>query len=473
MERTISAMVGKGSLNHNNRTFVAKNVDENRIQNNVCYVKKSLKKLYHDMFDEALEEYNAKQKRKDRKIDNYYEKIANSKQEKLFHELILQIGNKNDMSALNPQEVELSKAIFKEYMETFQERNPNLIIFNAVLHLDEATPHVHIDYVPVMRRSKRGLRVRTSMKGALAEQGFIGEGKGNTEWAKWAESEKKVLSDIMQKYDIGWKQLGTHKEHLDVLDYKKKVRADEVKKLDEQIAEREECLLEKVVSTAEKEQLLGLKEKRLKEIERQIAKGENWDNKISSELSSKKEELRMVSYELERIKEKYDVVVLETAEFVSLRNIAEKAMRDASIRVASFQQEISGLDEPKWSLPEPGTLTSAKTFFKEVALPLVQSLKDWIKTLTAQVKLLEGKVKELTDYKKWAEVKIKSQAKETVKQQEEFDTLMKDLEDYNLLKISFGPERMYSLLIEAMDLYEQKNGIPYCNSQLQEKSYKR
>lgn len=64
------------------------------------------------MFDEAVEEYNAKQKRKDRRIDDYYEKIENGKQEKLFHELILQIGNKDDMSALNPEDVKLAKDIF-------------------------------------------------------------------------------------------------------------------------------------------------------------------------------------------------------------------------------------------------------------------------------------------------------------------------------------------------------------------------
>ena len=254
MERTISAMVGKGSLNHNNRTFVAKNVDENRIRNNICYVKKSLKKLYHELFDEAVEEYNAKQKRKDRRIDDYYEKIENGKQEKLFHELILQIGNKDDMSALNPEDVKFAKDIFSEYMETFQERNPNLVVFNAVLHLDEATPHIHIDYVPVMHNSKRGLRVRNSMKGALAELGFHGESKGSTEWSKWAESEKQVLAGIMKKFGIQWKQLGTHEKHLDVLDYKKKVRLQEVKELDEEIDRKSDTIMRQEDLIEEKKQ---------------------------------------------------------------------------------------------------------------------------------------------------------------------------------------------------------------------------
>jgi len=99
MERTISMMVGKGSLNHNNRTFTAKNVDAERSKANKVYVKENLKKVYHTLFDEELEAYNAKQTRADRRIDNYYEKIRTSKQEKLFHELIVQIGNKDDMNA--------------------------------------------------------------------------------------------------------------------------------------------------------------------------------------------------------------------------------------------------------------------------------------------------------------------------------------------------------------------------------------
>ena len=101
MERTISAMIGKGSVNHNTRAFTAKNVDKNRSADNVEFCQEDIKQVYHKLFDEALERYNAKQKRKDRMIDNYYEKIRRGKQEKLFHEVIFQIGNKDDMNAKN------------------------------------------------------------------------------------------------------------------------------------------------------------------------------------------------------------------------------------------------------------------------------------------------------------------------------------------------------------------------------------
>ena len=190
MERTISAMIGKGSVNHNTRAFTAKNVDKNRSADNVEFCQEDIKQVYHKLFDEALERYNAKQKRKDRMIDNYYEKIRRSKQEKLFHEVIFQIGNKDDMNAKNEDGL-LAKRILTEFMDEFQARNPNLYVFSAHLHMDEETPHLHIDFVPYITGSKRGLDTRVSLKSALAAEGFTGGTRGATELNQWIESEKQ------------------------------------------------------------------------------------------------------------------------------------------------------------------------------------------------------------------------------------------------------------------------------------------
>ena len=223
-------MMGKGSVSHNTRAFSAKNVDKERSKYNVEFCRLDIKKVYHELFDDALERYNAKQKRSDRKIDNYYEKIRQSKQEKLFHEVILQIGNKDDTNAKS-EEGQLAKEILIKFMEDFQKRNPNLYVFSAHLHMDEETPHVHIDFVPFIRNSKRGLDTRVSLKGALAEQGFKGGTRSATEWNQWMESEKQELSKVAERYGVRWKQLGTHNKHLSVLDFEKQERAKEVEKL--------------------------------------------------------------------------------------------------------------------------------------------------------------------------------------------------------------------------------------------------
>ena len=238
MKRTISAMVGHGSVNHNSRKFHAKNTDPERSHLNVTYCQKNIKAVYHELFDEALERYNAKQTRADRKIENYYEKIRSGKQEKPFHEIILQVGNKDDMRA-DSDEGRLAAAVLDEYMSAFQERNPNLRVFSAHLHMDEATPHLHIDFVPFTTGSKRGLDTRVSLKQALAAQGFKGGTRGDTEWSQWVRSEKEQLSAVMERHGIEWEDKGTHDKHLSVLDYKKEQRMKEIAALETVKAEKE------------------------------------------------------------------------------------------------------------------------------------------------------------------------------------------------------------------------------------------
>ncbi len=267
MKRTISAMVGKGSVTHNSRTFTAENVDSERTHLNIDYCNEPIKKVYHEMFDEALKQYNDKQKRKDRKIADYYKHIESGKQEKLFHEIIFQIGNKDDMSATG-EHAELARTILDEYYQGFQERNLYLRVFSAHLHMDEATPHIHIDFVPFTTGSKRGLETRVSLKQAMLNMGFKGEGKSDNELNRWILSEKKVLAQIMERHGIEWEQKGTHEQHLSVLDYKKQERAKEVAELDREIEEKQlevKGLKATVEKIEEAKEILGDVEKQLDE----------------------------------------------------------------------------------------------------------------------------------------------------------------------------------------------------------------
>lgn len=239
MKRTISVMVGKGSVSHNSRKFNAKNTDPERTPLNISYCNKNIKSVYHHLFDEALQRYNDRQKRTDRKIDDYYEKIRNGKQEKLFHEIILQIGNCDDTGATS-EVGNTAKQILDEYYQGFAERNPNLYVFSAHLHMDEATPHLHIDFVPFTTGGNRGLDTRVSLKQALAAQGFKGGSRQETEWNQWVQSEKEQLASVMERHSIEWEHKGTHEKHLSVLDYEKKARSSEVEKMSEKVADLSE-----------------------------------------------------------------------------------------------------------------------------------------------------------------------------------------------------------------------------------------
>ena len=258
MKRTISAMRGKGSLTHNRRDFIAENVDSSRTPLNVEYRNEDIRTVYHELFDGALARYNEKQTRKDRVIDDYYEKIRTGKQEKLFEELIIQIGNKDDMNA-SSENGRLARQMLDEYMQSFQQRNPTLRVFSAHLHMDEATPHLHIDFIPFTTGSKRWLETRVSLKKALEALGFTGGTKSHTELNQWIESEKQALASIMARRDIEWEQKGTHEEHLSVLDYKKQERNKEVAALETQIDALQE-------QTATAETMLSEKQEQLDDI---------------------------------------------------------------------------------------------------------------------------------------------------------------------------------------------------------------
>lgn len=255
MKRTISAMRGKGSLTHNRRDFIAENVDSSRTPLNIEYHNEDIRAVYHELFDDALARYNEKQTRRDRVIDDYYEKIRMGKQEKLFEELIIQIGNKDDMNA-SSENGQLARQMLDEYMQSFQQRNPTLRVFSAHLHMDEATPHLHIDFIPFTTGSKRGLETRVSLKKALEALGFTGGTKSHTELNQWIESEKQALASIMARHDIEWEQKGTHEEHLSVLDYKKQERSKEVAALENQIDTLQEQTAVAATTLSEKQEQL-------------------------------------------------------------------------------------------------------------------------------------------------------------------------------------------------------------------------
>lgn len=383
MERTISGMMGRGSLTHNRRAFTAENVDAERTKNNIEYCNESLKQVYHTLFDEAVNRYNAKQTRKDRMIENYYDKIRTGKQEKLFYEAVFQIGNKDDMN-VRGEHGELAKQILDEFMQDFQKRNPNLYVFSAHLHLDEETPHLHIDFVPYTTGSKRGLDTRVSLKQALKMQGFEGSNRQETEWNLWIASEKQQLSSVMERHGIQWLKLGTHQKHLSVLNFEKQEREKEVLQLDKQLEEAS-C---KIAAT-----------------ERQVK------SKKAEVLQAEKELTQMVS---NRAKVKKNIQIIQ--------------------------------NDKEWQLPEPTTLMSAKAYKEKKAEPLVARLKEVLQTVMINNldlnRKLESTGKRLEQIRKqlnWLENRLESV-------QQENDVLREQNSDLKRLKMVLGEEKVISII---------------------------
>ena len=332
-------MTGKGSVNHNSRKFHAKNTDPERSYLNVEYCNENIKDVYHELFDEALARYNEKQTRNDRRIDDYYEKIHARKQEKSFHEIILQIGDRETMGA-ETEEGRLAAKILDEYMQDFQRRNPTLRVFSAHLHMDEATPHLHIDFVPYTTGSKRGLDTRVSLKQALSALGFKGGTRHETELNQWVAAEKKQLASIMLEHGIEWEQKGTHEKHLSLLDFEKQERAKEVSALEKQKAELEEhnAIMQEVNA-------------------KYLDQLENFEKDIFSAQESQEE----ANKQAEQAKKKaaqYEKKLTEIAPMIKeMERFAEKYSAD-----------------PEEVLPEAGTLETGKSYREKKAKPLIQKV---------------------------------------------------------------------------------------------------
>lgn len=253
MAKTISHCQGKGSLTHNNRKFSAKNVDSSRTGNNIVFVEQPIAAAYDELFGAAVERYNAKQKRSDRKIKSgYFEHVfkrspaqsvvTSADRRKSFYEDVVQIGTK-DNTGVGTEDAAVAAECLTIYMNGFQERNPNFRVFNAILHMDEATPHLHIDYIPV-GHYKQGVDTQNGIAQALKEMGY---GVGKDAISRWREDERAVLEEICKAHSIeiaapeksrGSLTVEAYKEYAQVTE-KVDEKQKEIEQLDGEIGSKE------------------------------------------------------------------------------------------------------------------------------------------------------------------------------------------------------------------------------------------
>ena len=448
MKRTISFMTGKGSVNHNSRKFHAKNTDPERSCLNVEYCNENVKDVYHELFDEALAWYNEKQTRSDRRIDDYYEKIRSGKQEKPFHEIILQIGDKDNMGA-KTENGQLAAKVLDKYMWDFQRRNPTLRVFSAYLHMDEATPHLHIDFVPYTTGSKRGLDTRVSLKQALSALGFKGGTRRETELNQWVAYEKEQLAAVMLEHGIEWEKKGTHEKHLSVLDFEKKERAKEVAELEQSISDGKERLSDIQIQHR----------KAVQETEQIRQKGEAIRQEVS-ELSETSDLLKKQATTLAEDKKKLlsDNVKLEKQQ-KKLQQDIEKMVQSKAV----MERNIHAYDEDeKWQLPEPAALVSAKAYKDKKAFPLVEKLKETIKALTIKCVQLAEQGKKLKEKVTRQEQQISRLTDKVMEQSDIIDRLQEKTADLGRLERYFGREQVQSIVerSKALEWAEKENKCP-------------
>lgn len=215
------ASVAHGAnLEHNNREFIARNIDASKTSENITYARRDVQETYQTLFGAALKEYNEKQTRKDRLISDYFQHISNSKREEAFYEIVVQFGDSKS-APCGSQNGELCKTMLDDYVRSFQTRNPNLHVFNAVLHMDEASPHLHINFIPVYTQGRqKGLSKGVSMKAALVEQGFMPTSVKNNQLVAWEASEMETMEHILQQHGFSREDKNAKYAHKTVEEYK-------------------------------------------------------------------------------------------------------------------------------------------------------------------------------------------------------------------------------------------------------------
>ena len=417
--KTISFPKGKGHLTHNNREFICKNVVPERTAWNRIYIQEPLKDAYEKCFGQALRDYNAAQKRKDRQKDDYLKEIENScNKEKAFYENIVQIGKKTvtpvtDENGVLTEEAKAAIEVLDRYAKTFQERNPNLYLFNCVMHLDEATPHLHIDYIPVAHGYKNGMKTRNSLTKAFQQMGFAkAVSRKQNETVAWQEREREYLTELCREQGIEIEVLGVQRDNLSLSEYKAVMR--EVEELEQQavvLDKRNEALEQQNDDLAQK----------TAELSGQVQEMEVQNNELvlqAQKLTEQIEEAEEKEKAAKEVLAKHDLRA-ETFRMISKEVAAEtKSMKSVAVPVTNLfgSEEYVKVKKSDWNkILDAFSKAVSRNHLLEKYEKKISGLEKKIAVLTDQVEKLKRFVASRGLGEAFVEF-IKSLAPKTMKQ---------------------------------------------------------
>lgn len=399
---------GKGSQLHNRRDYekigraIPDNINPGLSEENIILVDRDIKETYREIFGESLHEYNQKQKRKDRQINDYYEHVSKSKNgEKLFYEDVLQWGKKEDFEK-NPKLREMAADALAAYALNFEKRNPNLKLIGAYIHMDEASPHLHLDYIPVAHGYSRGLKTRNSLARAMREMGFNpeNESRKNNSTMAWKENERNYFKKICEDFGLEVEAERKARGSLSVDEYKE-AREQMLGELEDEVEdlkfqERElSGLLVKINDETNKQAIF---------LERQDEKIDKLEKTISSLQSEKKQldqELEVSNMQLE---EKNNAIKEREVRLEALEGALEP-IKGNRVNVTSITLR-NGLKKENKTVVEGMTPSEVEKVFKlaeivKKAYKIIQNAKDEAYEILKEARINKHKLeKEIEELKK-------------------------------------------------------------------------
>lgn len=355
MKLTGSISRGKSAPQHNLRTcYSTRNMPDHihadRTADNVIFVNRDIKEMYRELFDDARKEYNAKQTRDDRKIDNYLDKVRADKRLHETYEFVVQVGN----SEKNAGEKE-SVAMYREWLSLFQQKyGEHFEVKQAIVHLDEAVPHMHFEVVPVARNCKRGLATQNSMKKALKQAGF------HDYKEMLIEGWDSLLTEVMQNHRIervaGDKSL--QMGGVSIESYKANMR---LKNECNSLTERLECLRQEVNEKERTHDTQGLTvalKQGFKQA-RELTSAESASRELESEEKELTSDCRELEKQADELRERCSLLEQAkqqlTAEIGRLKELLERAYKQVKRPIQSLASEISAAKRAyQKSKPIPG-----------------------------------------------------------------------------------------------------------------------
>lgn len=419
---TMSIAKGRGDLRHNNREFRPKNADPQRKDKNIVLVREELQKVYHELFDESVIKYNDTQKRNDRKIKNYFDKIYRSKKEKPFYEFIIQIGNQNEQ----PSEKKC-EAILKEFNDMLIKDYPSLRVFNSVIHMDESTPHLHIDFVPVGDGYKKGMEKRVSFKRVLKNLGL-------SDFREFQSALFFKLEEISKKHNIERvPDVAIGAKHIPIQQYREIQRLAEQKinHIDGMSVPRSSIKIYQKLNAVPQEMYEEIvKDNAYRKAQNEALTGEN--EILRGQLSNLKTEKNVDIYEavIEDQKEKIERLNDEIDEirynFNDMQKTHEETIEKMYIKNDSLQEQLEALEKSSAAL-------SVQISEKEKT---IENLKNQSKDLEKMGQILSENEKLKNDVKKLgkSEQENRNLKAQISSLKSENETLQKEYKELNVQK---------------------------------------
>lgn len=440
---------------HNNRKYKNKNnqeLDPEKSHENVVIVGtnniiEDVKKVYKDVFTEAVYDYNMKQKREDRKILDYYNQINNDKQTNLAVEMIFQLGDYDHWKDKSMEDKKKMVSIYSKAVDILKDKN--VITAQATVHMDESSPHLHLIAVPIADNNKRGLSKQVSQNKVLTIKAI----KEIRE-----EIEKVFISEYKKTYkeDITLKKGSELPDHLDVKKYKKAKEILKVAKDYEYNNEIKDTLETELENTKEE----------IKEIEEKITEAKKEKEDKIEKIEDVKTETNNLTSELTKLETSKNTKEKEKDDLEKDLDLYQQKIKDYKEKIVKDKEEAERLEEEEKKTAKD--LKEKEKKIKEVKEELDKKNKEYNDHLT-EINNQEEKKKKLEDenqkneeFYKSMEVTIKEEREKMIKDVKDASIKLteekKKLEDANLKLINGNTELVNNnnALLKALETEKEK-----------------